>query len=171
MGSSAAAVIARAEERAREDPDFVEVLAALLDTSTSAAGTFVRAAALELSRQRYGDVLTEFKAAALTTAQVQKLLGLRTPQAVHRLRSRGKLLGEAIGNATWFPAWQFAGGRLRPDLARIIEILRRFTDDVVACDRVMRVERDDLGGRSIAEALDQPKRAAAAWSALAELAA
>lgn len=171
MSSTAATVIARAEERARQDPEFVAVLAALLSTPTRAAGCLARAAATEVNQQRTGDALTEFKAAALTTAQVQKLLGVGTPQAVHRLRSRGKLLGEQIGNATWFPAWQFVDGKIRRELPRVIELLRRFTDDVVAADRIMRLARDDLRGRSIAEALNRPKDAEAAWSVLTELAA
>jgi hypothetical protein len=34
----------------------------------------------------------------------------------------------------------------------------------------MRMARDDLGGRSISAAIDQPKWSAAAWDDLAELA-
>jgi hypothetical protein len=74
------------------------------------------------------------------------------------------------GNATWFPSWQFAEGQVRDDLPRILELLSRFTKDPVASDRAMRLARDDLDRKSIAGALDDPRWAAAAWDALAELA-
>ena len=86
------------------------------------------------------------------------------------LRSRGQLLGRTIGNATLFPAWQLQGGALRDDLPSPAR--RRSAgsaDDAVAADRVMRLRRDELGGRSLADALDQPKRAATAWNLLGAL--
>lgn len=76
-----------------------------------------------------------------------------------------------IGNATWFPSWQFSGGRLRDDLPRILERLRQFTTDPVASDRVMRLVRDDLGGLTISAALEDSQWSSAAWDVLAELAA
>jgi hypothetical protein len=164
-------VIARAEARARLDPDFADLLASLVEAPTSAAGQYERIAAQEVSDRRRGDALDEFLRSALPTSAVQELLHLGTPQAVHRLRSRGRLIGLQHGNHTWFPAWQFSGGELRPDLPVILERLGEFTIDPVAADRVMRLVRDDLDGMSIASALDSPARASAAWDALAELAA
>jgi hypothetical protein len=163
-------VIARAEARAKVDPAFAELLTTLVDAPTGAAGSYTREAAHQLNARRSQDALEEFKAGALPTAAVQGLLGFGTPQAVHQLRSRDRIIGVALGNGTWFPAWQFAGGQLRPDLARILELLRRFTADVIAADRAMRLIREDLGGRSIAAALDQPDQAPAAWTALTDLA-
>lgn len=89
----------------------------------------------------------------MPTPDVQAVLGLRTPQAVHRLRTRGELLGSVVGNQTWCPAWQFDVDRVRPDLPRILELLVRFTSDPLAADRIMRIKHDELGGTSIAEAL------------------
>lgn len=163
-------VISRAEARAARDPAFAELLALLVDTPMAGAGSYTRVAARHLNQQRRRAAVEAFKAAALPTADVQHLLGLGTPQAVHRLRSRGKIIGLPVGNATWFPAWQFAGGQLSNDLPRMLELLHRFSDDVVALDRVMRLRRDELGGASIAEALDRRRTAAAAWNVLAELA-
>lgn len=94
-------------------------------------------------------------AGSLPTPKVQQLLGLGSPQAVHRLRSRGKLIGAAIGNQTWFPAWQFDADRIRPDLGRILGLVGAFTTDPFAVDRIMRLAHDELGGRSIADALDR----------------
>jgi hypothetical protein len=171
MAETYSQVIARTEARARIDPDFVELLGRLVDLPTVPAGDMAVAAAGDLSRQRQAEVQREFQAGALPTAAVQDLLGLGTPQAVHRLRSRGRLLALTVGNGTWFPAWQFRDGRIRPDLPRILELLARFSADVLAADRAMRVRRDDLGGISLNEALAQPERAEEAWSALADLSA
>ena len=127
------------------------------------------AAAGAVNRQRRAEVRRQFVDAALATADVQRLLGLGTPQAVHRLRSRGKVIGRQIGNATWFPAWQFRDGERRDDLDEILAALRAFTADTVAADRVMRLQRDELGGRSIAESLDRPRSGARAWAILRAL--
>jgi hypothetical protein len=162
-------VIAKAEARAQLDPDFCDLLARLVDAPSSSAGRYERLAAQGINDARQRNVIEEFKAAALPTGAVQELLGVGTPQAVHRLRSRGRILGLAIGNQTWFPEWQFSAGAIRPDLAEILERLNRFTSDVIAADRTMRLVRDDLGGLSIAGSLDQPETASTAWAVLDEL--
>jgi len=162
-------LIAKAEARARLDPDFLDLLARLVDAPSSSAGEFDRLAARGINDARRRDVIQEFTAAALPTGTVQELLGVGTPQAVHRLRSRGRILGQAVGNQTWFPAWQFSPGGIRPDLPEILERLNRFSSDVIAADRTMRLVRNDLGGLSIVAALDRPGKAQSAWAALDEL--
>jgi hypothetical protein len=74
--------------------------------------------------------------------------------------------GTAVGNQTWFPAWQFDTDRLRLDLPRILQLLTRFTADPVAADRVMRITHSEPGGHSIAEALRRPETADDAWRML-----
>jgi hypothetical protein len=110
--------------------------------------------------------LAEFRAGSLTADGVRQLLALGSRQAVHQLRQRGRLIGRTLGNTTWFPAWQFAGGALRPDLPALLDLLRRFSSDAVAADRVLRVPREELDGRSLAEALEDPKSAELAWALL-----
>ncbi|MDP9072693.1 MAG: hypothetical protein M3N98_00730 [Actinomycetota bacterium] len=171
MATTAAAVIAHAGARARREPDFADVLAALITAPTEGAGKYSREAAKALNRHRLGSVVEEFKADAIVTSDVQRLLNLGTPQAVHQLRRRKKLLGLQSGNATWFPAWQFEPGRLRPDLPMILEHLARLTTDPIAADRVMRLVRDDLEGHSLNEALGNPRMAATAWVILGSLGA
>ncbi|TFV59529.1 hypothetical protein E4P42_08220 [Mycobacterium sp. PS03-16] len=149
----------------------MRVLDALRDAPTGPHGTLERSAAHTLNEQRRAVLIAEFIEGALSTAQVQTQLAYASPQAVHRLRTRKRLIGAAVGNTTWFPAWQFDGGRLRADLPRILELLTRYTDDAVAADRIMRLQREDLGDTSIAEALDHPVTAAAAWRALTALGA
>src|ERR1700744_6237068 len=154
-------------ERAQKDSGFAEVLDAILGAPTEPHGTLQRIAARSLNDERRGALTREFVEGSLPTPQAQARLGLKSPQAVHRLRSRGKLLGSAVGNQTWFPAWQFDDDRLRPDLPRILELLTRFTSDPLAADRIMRLRHDDLGGVSIAAALRRPKTADTAWRMLA----
>jgi hypothetical protein len=158
-------------ERARTDSSFAEVLDALLEAPTGPQGTLERIAASSLNDERRSALVREFVEGSLPTPKVQERLSLHSPQAVHRLRSRGKLLGSAVGNQTWFPAWQFDGDRLRTDLPRILELLTEFTSDPVAADRVMRLTHDELDGSSIAEALRVSKTADIAWRMLAAVGA
>lgn len=171
MTSAVAPLVREVQERAERDPGFAEVLELLVDAPTRPDGTLERIAATNLNRSRRAALTEDFRDGALPTPAVQTLLGLRTPQAVHRLRSRGKLLGTAIGNQTWFPAWQFDEDRLTPELARILELLARFTGDPIAADRIMRITHDELDGVSIAAALKNPDTADTAWQLLAELGA
>lgn len=170
MGAAAADLLAqRAGERARREPAFASVLETLLDTATASTAELSHVAAQQVNDVRRQHALDEFRAGALSTAEVQDRLGRSSAQSVHVLRSRGQLLGRTIGNATWFPAWQLQGGALREDLPRLLEVLRRFTDDAVAADRVLRLKRDELGGRSLADALDDPKRSRTAWNLLSAI--
>jgi hypothetical protein len=157
--------------RAQRDSGFARVLDALLAAPTTPQGTLERIAAHKLNTVRRTALVQDFVDGSMPTPDVQALLGLRTPQAVHRLRTRGKLLGAAVGNRTWFPAWQFDDDRLRPDLPRILELLARFTSDPLTADRIMRMTHDELGGRSIAEALRDAQTADTAWRMLTSVGA
>jgi hypothetical protein len=170
--STALAPLARqVEARARHDAAFAHVLDALLDAPTAPQGTLERVAAGNLNDQRRNALVRDFVAGAMKTSEAQALLGLGTPQAVHRLRTRGKVLGAAVGNQTWFPAWQFDGDHLRSDLPQILKLLARFTSDPFAADRIMRITHDELSGVSIAEALRRTKSADTAWQMLTALGA
>lgn len=171
MSTAVAPLARQVAERALNDASFAEVLDAILEAPTGPQGTLERIAASSLNDERRGALVREFVEGSLPTPTVQERLDLHSPQAVHRLRSRGKLLGSAVGNQTWFPAWQFDADRLRPDLPRILELLTEFTSDPLAADRIMRLTHDELGGSSIAEALRRPKTADTAWRMLASLGA
>jgi hypothetical protein len=171
MSTAVAPLARQVAERALNDSSFAEVLDAILEAPTEPQGTLERIAASSLNDERRGALVREFVEGSLPTPEAQQRLGLHSPQAVHRLRSRGKLLGSAVGNQTWFPAWQFDGDRLRPDLPQILELLAQFTSDPLAGDRIMRLTHDELGGSSIAEALRRPKTADTAWRMLAAVSA
>lgn len=169
MTPAVAALAREVETRALRDSEFAQLLGVLLDAPTEPQGTLERVAARELNDQRRGAVVKSFVEGALPTPAVQTLLRLGSPQAVHRLRSRGKLVGAAVGNRTWFPTWQFDGDRIRSDMPQILESLARFTSDPFAADRIMRLTHDELGGVSIADALGNAKTAETAWRMLAAL--
>lgn len=171
MPTAVAPIARQVAERARTDAGFAHVLDALLDAPTAPQGTFGAHRRPRPERPAPRRVIDDFVAGALPTPKVQELLRLGTPQAVHRLRSRGKLIGAAVGNQTWFPAWQFDGARPRTDLPQILELLGRFTTDPLAADRIMRLTHDELGGISIAEALRNPETAPAAGRLLTSLGA
>jgi hypothetical protein len=172
MTAAAIAPLARqVAVRAQKDARFARVLDALLTAPTTPQGALERIATRNLNDQRRAALVEDFIDASIRTSEAQALLKLHTPQAVHRLRSRGKLIGSAVGNQTWFPAWQFDGGRIHTDLPRMLELLARFTSDPLAADRIMRLKHDELGNTSITEALRKPKTAEIAWRMLTSLGA
>jgi hypothetical protein len=171
MATAVAPLAREIADRAHQDSRFAQVLEAIREAPTEPQGTLERTAVRALNDQRRTAVVQEFIEGSLPTPQVEELLGLHTPQAVHRLRTRGKLLGAAVGNRTWFPGWQFDDDRLRPDLPQILELLERFTSDPLAADRIMRLTHDELGGASIAQALRREETADTAWRMLAALGA
>jgi hypothetical protein len=165
MSDAVESLLARVSVEARRDPERVRpVLQVLLGDEPDHEGG-LREVASRLNESRQESVLAEFRAGSLTADGVRRLLALRSRQAVHQLRQRGRLIGRTLGNTTWFPAWQFAGGALRPDLPALLGRLRGFSD-AVAADRVMRLPREELDGRSLAEALEDPKSAELAWALL-----
>jgi hypothetical protein len=97
--------------RAQNDTRFAQVLHALLTAPTTPQGNLERLAARTLSDQRRAALVEDFIDGSIRTQDVRALLKLGTPQAVHRLRSRGRLIGSAVRRA-WFPAWQFDAGRM-----------------------------------------------------------
>jgi hypothetical protein len=171
MSAAVAPLARQVAARAGRDKEFARILDALLAAPTAPQGTLERITAHSLNAQRRGALVGDFVDGAMRTSDVQSLLGLKTPQAVHRLRTRGKLIGTAVGNQTWFPAWQFDADRVRSDLPRILELLARFTDDALVADRIMRMKHAELRHVSIAEALRDNKTADTAWRLLASIGA
>jgi hypothetical protein len=169
--SPVSTLVSQVEERVRRDPDFAKLLDALIDVPTVPMEELEHIAARKLNNERRDGLMGGFRAGAIPTREVQSRLGYETPQAVHELRRRGKVLGVTVGNNTWFPAWQFEDGRLRSDLPAILKLLAQFTTDAVVADRIMRIKRDDLGGTSMSDALRRKKTADTAWRLLASVGA
>jgi hypothetical protein len=162
-------LLARVAVEARKDPGRVgPVLQVLIGEEPDTPGG-LRVVAVRLNDVRLAAAHEEFRAGSLTADEVRRRLGVRSRQAVHALRDRGRLMGRTFGNQTWFPAWQLDGSGLRADLAALLGALRRFSDDAVAADRIMRLPRPELDGLSLAEALDEPGRRDLAWALLGRL--
>lgn len=160
----------RVAAAAARDPERVEpVLRALLGEIPAVPGS-LRPVSNAVNEARRAAAVEEFRNGALTTRQaVERLSTVTTPQGVHRLRADRRLLGRTIGNATYWPSWQFDGSGRREKLGDILTALRRFVgDDAVAADRVMRLPRVELRARSVAEALDG-EDADRAWAILDSL--
>lgn len=165
---SIADVVAAVAARAAADDRFAAILGDLADIPTTPAEETTSATAASINSARRRALHDEFKAHALPTAAAQQLLGFARPQNLHTDRQRRRVLGQTFGNTTYFPAWQFNGGAYRADLSRIIELLGRVADDALIADRVMRLVHDDLGGRSIADTIDDPTLGPTAWVILTE---
>src|SRR5688572_11759745 len=149
-------LLARVAAEARRDPNRVgPVLQVLVGDEPDRPGG-LRSVAVRLNDARLAAAHDEFRTGSLTADEVRRRLGLRSRQAVHALRDRGRLIGRTFGNQTLFPAWQLDGAALRSNLPELLVKLRRFSDDAVAADRIMRLPRDELDGLSLAEALDDP---------------
>lgn len=157
----------RVAAAAERDPASVRPVLQILVGEVPDRPSALRPVADRVNTYRLAGVLEEFTRGSWTTDEVlQKVPRFRTRQAVHALRTRGRLLGRTIGNATWYPRWQFRDGDLRSDLGQILEALSRFSTDAVAGDRVMRLPREDLHGRSISESLSRPREQRLAWRLL-----
>src|SRR5688500_6040985 len=98
------ALARRARERARHEPAFATVLEAILEAPPADDRALTPVAARQVDDGRRQQALVEFRAGALTTAEVRERLGRSSVQSVHVLRSRGQLLGRTVGNVTLFPA-------------------------------------------------------------------
>lgn len=160
-------LLERVAAAAERDPASVRPVLQILAGEVPDRPLALRPVATRVNSQRLAGVVEEFKNGSWTTDDVlREVPRFRTRQAVHALRTRERLLGRTIGNATWFPRWQFRDGDLRPDLGRLLEALRRFSTDAVAGDRVMRLPRAELHGRSIAESLDRRRERRLAWRLL-----
>lgn len=160
-------LLERVAAAAERDPSSVRPVLQILVGEAPDRPSVLRPVAGRVNTQRREGVLEEFKTGSWTTDEVlREVPRFRTRQAVHALRTRGRLLGRTIGNATFFPRWQFDDGDVRLDLGEILEALLRFSADAVAGDRVMRLPREELRGRSIAESLTRPREQRLAWHLL-----
>lgn len=74
-----------------------------------------------------------------------------------------------VGGRRLYPAWVLSQGRLRTDLEPLVQALRHYTSDAIAVDRVMRLPREELGGRRLIDAIDDPDASPTAWTILDSL--
>src|SRR5688572_32811687 len=105
MGAAADALAKRARDRATREPAFATVLEAILDAPTEDAAELTHVAAGQVNDARRQQPLEDFRAGALTTADVQQRPGRTRAQSIHVLPTRATLLGRTSRNTTSCPAW------------------------------------------------------------------
>lgn len=115
-----------------------------------------------VSRERRAVAIGDYTAASLTADE----LIAACPAIADRL---SELPSRTVAGTARYPAWVLAGDDLRPQLDPLLRLLGDYTSDAAAADRVMRLRRDDLGGGTLIEALDDPVRQQLAWQLLASL--
>lgn len=118
-----------------------------------------------LNRERRAQAVKKFVSHSLSADQVIDLLGLKGGSKLFELVYEGQLMARAESGVTWFPSWQFTLRDIRDDLGPILECIRKYTTDVLAADRVMRMGRFEIDG-SLAEALDENPFHEEAWRIL-----
>lgn len=93
----------------------------------------------------------EVLGSALTTSEVSELLG-REEASIHRSTVAGDLyaLPSRSGHAILFPAWQFEGQQVVPELRTIIQIFPQHVHPQ-AIQQFMTEPKDELDGRSPVE--------------------
>jgi hypothetical protein len=147
-------------QRAVDDPSLAETLRYLADDASgpgdpsAAPPDAVLAAARRVNEQRQAQRAEERRADVLDTAAVVGVIAsIHDRRGVDRRRRRGQLLGWQSGTRTLHPAWQFDRSRCdtRIGLAQVIAALEEVTADPQAADALMRAEREDLDGRSLAQ--------------------
>jgi hypothetical protein len=147
-------------ERAVDDPGLAETLRYLADDVAGPEDPFavplgsVLASARRVNERRQAQRAEDRRVDALDTAAVVDVIAsINDRRGVERRRKRGKLLGWQCGTRTLHPAWQFdrSRGDTRAGLARVIAALDEVTANPQAADALMRAERDDLDGRSLAD--------------------
>ena len=60
----------------------------------------------------------------LSVAEAARVLGVSSRQAVHQRLARGTLLGMDLAGQTVLPAYQFEGSAVRPEMVRVLKLLR-----------------------------------------------
>jgi hypothetical protein len=93
------------------------------------------------------------RARSYTTAEVAEMLGGVSRQAVSARVAKGRLMSIEISGRSYFPSWQFVGGRPVSGLPEVIEALNQLGEDTLSADALMRGALPDEGGRSIADVL------------------
>lgn len=153
---SRAAVLEAVRRRLAEEPDRVlptlRLLAdpgALADPSDQTTLTLAKT----LNAYREATALRELRERSYTTAEVGELLGGVSRQAVSARVAKGRLMSIEISGRSYFPSWQFVGGRPVAGLPELIAALDELGEDTLSADALVRGALPEEGGRSIAEVL------------------
>jgi hypothetical protein len=150
------AVLAAIERRLAAEPQHVlpalQLIAdpdALIDPHDEVTISLART----LNAHRVVAGLREFRAHAFSTDDVRDMLGGVSRQAVSQRVRNNRLMSMEISGKSWFPDWQFAGGRPVAGLPQVIAALCESNQDTYTADAVMRTPYPEEKGRTLAELL------------------
>ncbi len=146
-----AALIERVRARLAEHPEHVvPALRLIADPDALPQATEISAQTRAVNAARPVALRERFVAHAYRGDQVRALGGI-SRQALHRRVSAGRLLALHVGNASWFPDWQFAtDGTPHPVLP---ELLGYLPASPLAADLRMRSPLPEEDRRSPADLL------------------
>lgn len=150
------AVLAAVRRRLEREPDNVLPTLQLLvdpDAVLDPVDEETIALAKTLNAHRVVALLREIRARSYTTEQVREMLGGISRQAVSQRVGKRQLMSIQISGKSYFPEWQFAGGRPIPGLPAVIEALCESDQDTFTADSVMRTSLPEEGGRTPADLL------------------
>ena len=99
---------------------FAEMLVAILRNTPAIDPDELRTAERLARTAKFKRDLVERSGGALTAEQVQKLLGHKSVQAVHKAVASRRLLAVDDNGRKLFPAFQFDGGSVAPGMAAVL---------------------------------------------------
>jgi hypothetical protein len=156
MADSASVVLEAVARRLEEDPQRVLPTLRLLadrDALPEVADEQTVDLARQVNAERLATRRGEFRARAYPTAEVRRLLGDVTRQAVSLRVGNGGLLSLELAGTSYFPDWQFGPDGPVAGLSRIVAALTANGRGVLAADALMRTPLEEESGRTPAELL------------------
>lgn len=156
MSRSRHAVLAAIERRLAEEPEHVLPALQLIadpDALIDAGDEVTISLARTLNAHRIVAGLREFRAHAYSTDDVRGMLGGVSRQAVSQRVRNKRLMSMEISGKSWFPDWQFAGGRPVAGLPEVLAALEAADQDAYTADAVMRSPYPEEQGHTLAELL------------------
>jgi hypothetical protein len=150
-----AELVAAVARRLEEDPSLATTLRLLVDpeSPTAAPTAPARALAAQVNAERLAERRAAFARKALTTPQVQEVLGGVTRQAVAQRVANGGLLSLEIAGRSYFPDWQFGRDGVLPGLRDLLDLRRVDARGALGADAVMRTPIEEERGRTPADLL------------------
>lgn len=149
MTPTTAAMLEAVARRLEADPDSVLPTLRLL-ADPDAVPEPVHESAIALARRvnadRLAGLLAEFRARSYDTADVRRLLGGVSRQAVSLRVGQGHLLALEMAGRHYFPAWQFNAEGTIKRLPEIIAALTLHGRGALAADALMSTPLPECGG-------------------------
>lgn len=156
MTATARSVLSAVQRRLDHEPERVLPTLVLLADPAAVAGATddgIASLATRLNADRIADRLRQLRTQSLTTADVRKLLGGVSRQAVSLRAGARRLLAIEITGRSYFPDWQFGPQGVLPGVPELVAALTERGTSGLAADTLMRTPLPEESGRSPADLL------------------